>query len=163
MLKTYKNAPSLVTSLTRTRIAVPLLSGTEVFCKNLAFPFELGPVRSSTPGLTFYDCSFSVWIIFLRYLEEIELNPTNKPKRLKMRAQAPSNLYCAKLARRIRPNRIVLHVKGDKVSSAEMIMHFHGKTEFSWNMSFTITSSYLPEGRSENPWASGPAFHANTI
>ena len=48
-----------------------------------------------------------------------------------MRGQAPSNLYCAKLARSINPNRIVLHVEGDKVSPAEMIMNFHEKTEFS--------------------------------
>ena len=47
-----------------------------------------------------------------------------------MRGQAPSNLYCAKLARSINPNRIVLHVEGDKVSPAEMIMHVHEKTEF---------------------------------
>ena len=48
-----------------------------------------------------------------------------------MRGQAPSNLDCAKLARSINPNRIVLPVEGDKVSPAEMIMHFHEKTEFS--------------------------------
>ena len=46
--------------LTRTRMAVPLLSGIEVFCKNFAFPFELGPVRPPTPELTFYGGSFSV-------------------------------------------------------------------------------------------------------
>ena len=40
-----------------------------------------------------------------------------------MRGQAPSNLYCAKLARSINSNRIVLHVEGDKVSSAEMIIY----------------------------------------
>ena len=48
-----------------------------------------------------------------------------------MTGQAPSNLYFAKLARSINPNRIVLHVEGDKVPPAEMIMHFHEKTEFS--------------------------------
>ena len=129
--------------LTRTRIAVPLLPGIEVFRKNFAFPFELGPVCPPTPGLTFYAGSFSVWIIFLRYLEVLEINPWNQPKKLKIGGQAPSNLDCAKLARSINPNRIVLHVEGDKVSPAEMIMHFHEKTEFSWNMSFSITSLYL--------------------
>ena len=48
-----------------------------------------------------------------------------------MRGKAPSNLYCAELARTINPNRIVLHVEGDKVSPAELFMHFHEKTEFS--------------------------------
>ena len=48
-----------------------------------------------------------------------------------MRGQAPSNLDCAKLARSINPNRIVLHVEGDKVSPAEIFMHVYGKTEFS--------------------------------
>ena len=47
-----------------------------------------------------------------------------------MRGQAPSNLHCAKLAHSINPNRIVLHVEGDKVSPAEMIMHVHEKIEF---------------------------------
>ena len=47
-----------------------------------------------------------------------------------MRGQAPSNLYCAKLAHSINPNRIVLHVEGDKVSPVEMIMHFHEKQNF---------------------------------
>ena len=61
-----------------------------------------------------------------------------------MRGQAPSNLYCAKLARSINPNRIVRHAEVDKVSPAEMIMHVHEKTEFSGNMSFSITSPYLP-------------------
>ena len=45
-----------------------------------------------------------------------------------MRGQAPSNLYCAKLARSINPNRIVLPVEGDKVSLAEMVMHVEHKT-----------------------------------
>ena len=133
-----------IISLTGTRMAVPLLSGIEVFCKNFAFPFELGPVRPPSPGLTFYGGSFSVCIIFLRFLEVIEIDPWNQPKKLKIGGQAPSNLDCAKLARSINPNRIVLHVEGDKVSLAEMIMHFHEKTEFSWNMSFSITSLYLP-------------------
>ena len=87
---------------------------------------------------------FSVFIIFLRFLEVIEIDPWNQPKKLKIGGQAPSNLDCAKLARSINPNRIVLHVEGDKVSPAEMIMHFHEKTEFSWNMSFSITSPYHP-------------------
>ena len=64
-----------VDKLTRTRIAVPLLPGIEVFCKNFAFPFELGPVRPSTPGLTFYGGSSSDSIIFLRYLEVIGVDP----------------------------------------------------------------------------------------
>ena len=58
-----------------TRIAVPLLPGIEVFCKNFAFPFELGPVRPPSPGLTFYGDSFSVCIIFIRILEVIEVDP----------------------------------------------------------------------------------------
>ena len=132
-----------VVNLTRTRIAVPLLSGIEIFCKKIAIPFELGPVRPPSPGLTFYGGSFSVCIIFIRILEVIEVDPWNQPKRLKIRYQARSNLYCAKLVRSIKPNRIVLHVEGDKVSPAEIIMHFHEKTEFSWNMSFSITSLYL--------------------
>ena len=52
--------PNFFSLLTRTRMAVPLLSGIEVFRKNFAFPFELGPVRPPTPELTFYGGSFSV-------------------------------------------------------------------------------------------------------
>ena len=66
--------------------------------------------------------------MFLQYLEVIKVDPWHQPKRLKMRGQAPSNLYCAKLARSINPNRIVLHVEGDKVSPAEMVMHVEDKT-----------------------------------
>ena len=107
------------------------MPGIEVFCRNFAFPFELGPVRPPSPGPTFYGGSFSVCIIFLRFLEVIKLNPQNQSKKLKIGGQASSNLDCAKLARSINPNRIVLHVEGDKVSLAEMIMHFHEKTKFS--------------------------------
>ena len=48
-----------------------------------------------------------------------------------MMGQAPSNLYCAKLARSINPNRIVLHVEEDKVFPAEMIMHDEEETSVS--------------------------------
>ena len=44
-----------------------------------------------------------------------------------MRGQAPSNPYCAKLARSINPNRIVPHVEGDKVFPAEIVIHNHEK------------------------------------
>ena len=67
--------PVIFESLTRTCTAVPLLSEIEVFRKNFAFPFELGPVRPPTPELTFYAGSFSVLIISLRYLEVIEVDP----------------------------------------------------------------------------------------